>query len=127
MRNLLAFVDCRCRIVTLEHNIYFHHIAHAVSHHLNNNCSKAVEILENIEKSEGDVSEEVLLYKISLLEESSNLEKALMELLSKRSIIVDKVTFKEQHISLLVNLDKLDEAKKLYLELLSQNPENYNL
>ncbi|KAK1398321.1 hypothetical protein POM88_008184 [Heracleum sosnowskyi] len=98
----LSFVDCRCRIVTLEHNICFHHIAHAVSHHVNN-CSKAVEILENIEKSEGDVYEEVLLYK------------------------VDKVTFKEQHISLLVNLDKLDEAKKLYLKLLSQNPENYRL
>nr|XP_017224778.1 PREDICTED: N-terminal acetyltransferase A complex subunit nat1-like [Daucus carota subsp. sativus] len=127
MRNLPAFVECRSQIVTLEPNICFHHIAHAVSHHLNRNCLKAVEILESYEKSQADVSEGMLLYKISLLEESGNIEKALKELLNKKSVIVDNVAFKEQHVSLLVKLNELSEAKKIYMELLSQNPENYRL
>ncbi|KAL6582847.1 N-alpha-acetyltransferase 16, NatA auxiliary subunit [Orobanche minor] len=126
MRNLSAYVECRCQILTLEPNICFHHIAYAVSHHINNNCLKAIEILENYEKSHGQISEEMLLYKISLFEESGNFEKALKELLDKKSIIVDDVAFREQHASLLVKLKDLNEAKKIYVELLSQNPENYS-
>lgn len=131
MWNLPVFVECRCQILTLDPNICFHYVAHAVSHHLNRNCLKAIEILESYEKLQchGSSSEHegMLLYKISLLEESGDFVKALKELLDKKLIIVDNVAFKEQHVSLLVKLSALNEAKGIYMELLSHNPENYRL
>ena len=38
---------------------------------------------------------------------------------------VDKLTLKEQEVSLLVKLGRLEEAAELYKALLSINPDNY--
>jgi hypothetical protein len=41
------------------------------------------------------------------------------------SFQVDKLGYKEQEVSLLVKLGRLEEAEKLYQTLLSMNPDNY--
>ncbi|KAL9323139.1 hypothetical protein ACSQ67_011192 [Phaseolus vulgaris] len=68
---------------------------------------------------------EMLLYKISLLEECGFFQKALEELQKKELKIVDKLAYKEQEVSLLVKLGRLEEGEKLYRTLLSMNPDNY--
>ncbi|CAJ1955176.1 unnamed protein product [Sphenostylis stenocarpa] len=68
---------------------------------------------------------EMLLYKISLLEECGYFQKALEELQKKELKIVDKLAYKEQEVSLLVKLGCLEEGEKLYRALLSMNPDNY--
>lgn len=67
----------------------------------------------------------MLLYKISLLEESGFFEKALQQLRKNKLKIVDKLAYKEQEVSLLVNLGHVEEGEKLYQALLSLNPDNY--
>lgn len=38
---------------------------------------------------------------------------------------VDKLSYKEQEVSLLVKLGRLEEGEKLYKTLLAINPDNY--
>ncbi|KAI9104199.1 hypothetical protein K1719_023035 [Acacia pycnantha] len=66
-----------------------------------------------------------IFIRISLLEKSGLLERALEELHKKESKIVDKLAYKEQEVSLLVKLGHLGEGEKLYRILLSMNPDNY--
>ncbi|KAL2332403.1 hypothetical protein Fmac_019984 [Flemingia macrophylla] len=67
----------------------------------------------------------IFLFDISLLEECKYFEKALEELQKKELKIVDKLAYKEQEVSLLVKLGRLEEGEKLYQALLSMNPDNY--
>ncbi|XP_061359544.1 N-terminal acetyltransferase A complex auxiliary subunit NAA15-like isoform X2 [Gastrolobium bilobum] len=134
MRDLTGFVETRQRLLTLKPNHRMNWIGFSVAHHLNSNTSKAVEILEAYEgtleddhppENERCEHGEMLLFKISLLEECGFLERALEELHKKESKIVDKLAYKEQEVSLLVNLSRLEEGETLYRALLSMNPDNY--
>ncbi|TYG49295.1 hypothetical protein ES288_D10G082500v1 [Gossypium darwinii] len=134
MRDLTGFVETRQQVLTLKPNHRMNWIGFAVAHHLNSNGAKAVEILEAYEGTlEDDYPPdnercehgEMLLYKISLLEECGFLERALEELHKKEPKIVDKLTYKEQEVSLLVKLGRLEEGANLYKALLTMNPDNY--
>ncbi|KAL2926915.1 N-terminal acetyltransferase A complex auxiliary subunit NAA15 [Bienertia sinuspersici] len=134
MRDLAGFVETRQRLLSLKPNHRMNWIGFAVSHHLNLNASKAIEILEAYEgtleddyppDNERGEHSEMLMYKVSLLEECGSLEKALEELRRREAKIVDRLSYKEQEVSLLVKLNRLEEAMKLYKMLLSMNPDNY--
>ncbi|KAF7843310.1 N-terminal acetyltransferase A complex auxiliary subunit NAA15 [Senna tora] len=134
MRDLAGFVETRQQLLTLKPNHRMNWIGFAVSHHLNSNASKAVEILEAYEgtleddyppENERCEHGEMLLYKVSMLEECGLLERALEELHKKELKIVDKLAYKEQEVSLRVKLGHLEEGEKLYRALLSMNPDNY--
>ncbi|KAL5729406.1 N-alpha-acetyltransferase 16 [Ranunculus cassubicifolius] len=134
MRDLSGFIETRQQLLTLKPNHRMNWIGFAVAHHLNTNGSKAVDILEAYEgtleddyppDSERCEHGEMLLYKISVLEECGLLEKAMEELHKKESKIVDKLAYKEQQVSLLVKLNRLEEGEKIYRALLSMNPDNY--
>ncbi|MED6120077.1 N-alpha-acetyltransferase 16, NatA auxiliary subunit [Stylosanthes scabra] len=134
MRDLSGFVETRQQLLTLKPNHRMNWIGFSVAHHLNTNASKAVEILEAYEgtleddyppENERCEHGEMLLYKISLLEECGLLERALEELRKKEPKIVDKLEYKEQEVALLVKLGRLEEGEVLYRALLSMNPDNY--
>ncbi|WOG99228.1 hypothetical protein DCAR_0518576 [Daucus carota subsp. sativus] len=134
IRDLAGFVETRQQLLTLKPNHRMNWIGFAVAHHLNLNASKAIDILEAYEGTlENDYPPEnerlehgeMLLYKVSLLEECDMVEKALQELHKKNYKIVDKLSYKEVEVSLLVKLGQLEEGEKLYRALLSMNPDNY--
>ncbi|EEF44685.1 NMDA receptor-regulated protein, putative [Ricinus communis] len=134
IRDLAGFVETRQQLLTLKPNHRMNWIGFAVAHHLNSNASKAVDILEAYEGTlEDDYPPdnercehgEMLLYKISLLEECGSLERALEELHKKGLKIVDKLACEEQEVSLLVKLARLEEGAELYRVLLAMNPDNY--
>ncbi|KAL9304484.1 hypothetical protein ACSQ67_021747 [Phaseolus vulgaris] len=134
MRDLTGFVETRQQLLTLKPNHRMNWIGFSVAHHLCASASKAVEILEAYEgtleedyppENERCEHGEMLLYKISLLDECGFLERALEELHKKEFKIVDKLAYKEQEVSLLVKLGRLEEGEALYRALLSMNPDNY--
>ncbi|KAG8656320.1 N-terminal acetyltransferase A complex auxiliary subunit NAA15 isoform X2 [Manihot esculenta] len=134
MRDLTGFVETRQQLLTLKPNHRMNWIGFAVAHHLNSNASKAVEILEAYEGTleddyppDNELCEhgEMLLYKVSLLEECGSVERALEELHKKGPKIVDKLAYKEQEVPLLVKLGRLEEGAELYKALLAMNPDNY--
>ncbi|KAL1565087.1 N-alpha-acetyltransferase 16, NatA auxiliary subunit [Salvia divinorum] len=134
MRDLEGFVETRQQLLTLKPNHRMNWIGFAVSQHLNSNGSKAVDILQAYEGTleddyppDNERSEhgEMLLYKISLLEECGFIERALEELHKKEFKILDSLSFKEREVSLLEKLGRFSEAEELYMKLLSENPDNY--
>ncbi|XP_057772972.1 N-terminal acetyltransferase A complex auxiliary subunit NAA15 [Salvia miltiorrhiza] len=134
MRDLEGFVETRQQLLTLKPNHRMNWIGFAVSQHLNSNGSKAVDILQAYEGTlEDDYPPdnercehgEMLLYKISLLEECGLVERALEELHKKEFKIVDTLSYKEQEVSLLEKLGRFSEGEELYMKLLSVNPDNY--
>ncbi|KAL8171710.1 hypothetical protein V2J09_023514, partial [Rumex salicifolius] len=134
MRDLSAFVETRQQLLTLKPNHRMNWIGFAVSHHLNSNPAKAIEILEAYEgtleddyppESERCEHGEMLLYKISLMEECGFHQRALDELQKKELKIVDKLGYKEQEVALMMKLGRFEEAEKSYRFLLSMNPDNY--
>ncbi|KAI4387032.1 hypothetical protein MLD38_004896 [Melastoma candidum] len=134
MRDLTGFVETRQQLLTLKPNHRMNWIGFAVSHHLNSDPSKAIDILEAYEgtleedhppENERCEHGEMLLYKISLMEECGLLDKALSELRKKELKIVDKLACKEQEVTLLVKLGRFEEGAQLYRILLSVNPDNY--
>ncbi|KAI7981158.1 N-terminal acetyltransferase A complex auxiliary subunit NAA15 [Camellia lanceoleosa] len=135
MRDLAGFVETRQQLLTLKPNHRMNWIGFAVSHHLNSNASKAIDILQAYEGTLDDdyppdnercEHGEMLLYKISLMEECGLLERALKELHKKESKIFDKLSYKEQEVSLLVKVGHVEEGEKLWRMLLSMNPDNYS-
>ncbi|KAH6756597.1 tetratricopeptide repeat protein [Perilla frutescens var. hirtella] len=134
MRDLEGFVETRQQLLTLKPNHRMNWIGFAVAQHLNSNGSKAVDILQAYEGTlEDDYPPdnercehgEMLLYKISLLEECGLIERALEELHKKEPKMVDKLSYKEQEVSLLEKLGRFSEGEELYKKLLSMNPDNY--
>ncbi|KAL9254197.1 N-terminal acetyltransferase A complex auxiliary subunit NAA15-like protein [Drosera capensis] len=134
MRDLTGFVETRQQLLTLKPNHRMNWIGFAVAHHLNSNASKAIDILEAYEgtlevdyppDNERIEHSEMLLYKISLLEECGYFQKAIEELNKKELKIVDKLSYKEQEVALLVKLNRPKDAEKLYRVLLFMNPDNY--
>ncbi|KAI4965364.1 hypothetical protein ZWY2020_054720 [Hordeum vulgare] len=134
MRDLSGFVETRQQLLTLKPNHRMNWIGFAVSHHLSSNSSKAIEVLEAYEgtleddyppENERYEHGEMLLYKISLLEECGMLDRALQEMHKMESKIVDKLSFREQMASILLKLGRFDEAEKIYRSLLFMNPDNY--
>ncbi|XP_052176449.1 N-terminal acetyltransferase A complex auxiliary subunit NAA15-like isoform X2 [Diospyros lotus] len=134
MRDLTGFVETRQQLLTLKPNHRMNWIGFAVAHHINLNASKTIDILEAYEGTlEDDYPPdnercehgEMLLYKISLMEECGLLERALEELHKKESKIVDKLAYKELEVSLLVKLGHLEEGEQLCRMLLAMNPDNY--
>ncbi|PKA46790.1 peptide alpha-N-acetyltransferase [Apostasia shenzhenica] len=134
MRDLTGFVETRQQLLTLKPNHRTNWIGFAVAHHLNSNCSKAVDILEAYEgtleddcppENESCEHGEMLLYKVSLMEECGLFDRALEEMYKKEAKIVDKLAFKEQLVSILVRLGRLEEGEKIYRSLLFMNPDNY--
>ncbi|GMH15945.1 hypothetical protein Nepgr_017786 [Nepenthes gracilis] len=134
MRDLTGFVETRQQLLTLKPNHRMNWIGFAVAQHLNSNASKAIEILGAYEGTLEDdyppdneccEHSEMLLYKVSLLEECGFIQSALEELHKKEMKIVDKLSYKEQEVSLLLRLNRFEEAEKLYRALLLMNPDNY--
>eukprot|EP00250_Pteridium_aquilinum_P018384 c24061_g1_i1 orf=1052-3736(-) len=134
MRDLAGYVETCRTLLTLKPNHRNYWIGFAISHHLNRDPSKAVDILTAYE---GTLEEdyppdneryehgEMLLYKVSLLEEAGDLDKALGELNNKSSKIVDKLGVKEIQASLLMKLNRLGYAEEASYSLLDINTENY--
>ncbi|CAM6129165.1 unnamed protein product [Calypogeia fissa] len=134
MRDLAGFVETRRQLLTLKPSHRNNWIAFAIAYHCNHDPAMAVQILEAYEgtleddyppENERYEHSEMLLYKVTLLEESGATEKALAELSNKEPKIVDRVGLKEQRASLLLSLNRLAEAEDVYRDLLDMNPDNY--
>ncbi|KAH9296041.1 hypothetical protein KI387_039629, partial [Taxus chinensis] len=134
MRDLSGFVETRQKLLTLKPNQRMNWIGFTVAHHLNSNPRQAADVLEAYEKTleedyppenERYEHSEMLLYKISLLDECEDPGRALEELNKKATKIVDKLAFKEQCAILLLKLGRSEDAESTYRSLLAANSDNY--
>ncbi|OLY79448.1 N-alpha-acetyltransferase 16, NatA auxiliary subunit [Smittium mucronatum] len=102
----------------------------AVAYHLNGNYLKAIEIIDNNFEVNSKVSvsdyptSEIYLYKANLLMLAGENQEALEYLISKSDNILDKPVLLDFKAHNLLALSQNDEAKDIYLELISINSES---
>ncbi|CAG8494448.1 1112_t:CDS:10, partial [Scutellospora calospora] len=131
MRNYEAFNESRHHLLQLRPNNQRYWIGLAISYHLLGNYETAEKVLEKYEEtlkpSQANYYEhsEMLLYHNLIIEESDNTEAALKHLESIKDNICDRRTWKEKRAQFLLKLNRLQEAKAAYEELINDNPDCY--
>lgn len=128
MRNYEALNETEFQLVNLRPNLKQFWIGLAFSYYLLKKYDSALKVLEAFESSlkekpvetKYEVSE-MLLFKNLITEESGDLEGALKHLEQFEDKIVDKKSLLESRARILVNLNRKEEAEKVYRELFDRN------
>ncbi|ORX57911.1 putative N-terminal acetyltransferase [Piromyces finnis] len=128
MRNYEGLNETEYQLVNLRPNNKQFWIGLAFSYFLLKRYDSALKVLEAFEsslkekptESKYEVSE-MLLFKNLITEESGDLEGALKHLEEFEDKIVDKKSLLEARARILVNLNRKDEAEKIYKQLFDRN------
>lgn len=133
MRDLKGHAETRRTMLTLKPNNRNNWIGFAIAHHLVGNFQMAIDIIEKyfstLEATRGANYEdsEIYLYQNLLIEESGDLERAVVHLDESKSMITDTLAWRRKKAELLLRLGKFDEARALFEELLDINFDDYGV
>ncbi|PKY40364.1 N-terminal acetyltransferase A, auxiliary subunit [Rhizophagus irregularis] len=133
MRNYEAFNESRLRLLNLRHNNQRYWIGLAISYHLLENYEIAEKVLkayvDTLKEKPGPMNfehSEMLLYHNLIIEESGKFDKALEHLESIENDICDRRSWKEKRAFFLLKLERYQEAKIAYEDLIADNPDCYD-
>ncbi|KAG1697102.1 hypothetical protein DVH05_017488 [Phytophthora capsici] len=131
MRDLKGFAETRRTMLTLKPNNRNNWIGFAIAHHLVGNYQMAIDIIEKYfstldgEHIANYEDSEIYLYQNQLIEESGDIEKALANLEENKDQITDTLVWRQKKGQFLLQLERYDEARELFEELLEINFDNY--
>lgn len=130
MRDYTGLVQSRRQAVQSKPGIRSNWTALAVALHLNGDLAGAEDVLKKFEETlkqpppKGDLeNQEAVLYKISIIAESGDVERALEQVEAVYKTAVDRTAVMEMRAEYLLKLDKKEGAEKAYRALLDRNPE----
>nr|CDJ90610.1 Tetratricopeptide TPR2 and Tetratricopeptide TPR-3 and Serine threonine protein kinase-related domain containing protein [Haemonchus contortus] len=129
MRDFEGYKESRYHLLRLRPTQRVSWIGYATAYHLLKDYDKALtilaEFLQNNKPTSYDFEHsELVLYQNMILCEAGLLEEALSKLEENATVIVDKVTYMERRGAILMDLGRMDEAEKVYRQLIDRNPEN---
>jgi len=130
MRDLEGYKETRFQLFKLRPSQRASWIGVAMSYHLLNDYEKALQILEEFRKTQQKAAydyehSELLLYQNMVIQESGDANAALEHLDKYEEQICDKLSLQETRGLNFIKCGKLNEAEKIYRELLQRNPENH--
>ena len=135
MRDIKGFLESRQRLLELKPTVRQGWDSLALAHHLEGNYDVAAVILDQYEttideitlKAEPYEHSEILLYKVTILQEGEKYEEALQALdkAEELGLIKDTIGALEIRSQILMSLEKFSDAEKVYSRLLDINIENY--
>jgi tetratricopeptide (TPR) repeat protein len=130
MRDYPGLVQSRRQAVQAKPGIRSNWTALAVAMHLSGDLAGAEDVLKKFEETlkqpppKGDLeNQEAVLYKISVIAESGDLQRALEQVDAVYKTAVDRTAVMEMRAEYLLKLDKKEEAEKAYRALLDRNAE----
>ncbi|OMJ19894.1 N-alpha-acetyltransferase 16, NatA auxiliary subunit [Smittium culicis] len=127
-RNYEDLIQTRIKILNISNPNTALWIGLAIAYHLNNNYFKAIEIIDNNfdpTKIDSEYSaSEIYLYKSKLLMLAGENQEAKEFLSSVSDKVLDKPSLQSFKAQVNLSLDHNDEAKTIYLDLLSTNCDN---
>ncbi|XP_058055500.1 N-alpha-acetyltransferase 15, NatA auxiliary subunit [Anopheles bellator] len=129
MRDLEGYRETRHQLFKLRPSQHASWIGFAMSYHLLGDYETAINILESFRASQTTETydykhSELLLYQNQVIREAGNYEKALQHLKECGRQVLDKLAVQETMGDLCLKLGRHDEARSIYCDLLSRNPEN---
>jgi tetratricopeptide (TPR) repeat protein len=130
MRDYPGLVQSRRQAVQAKPGIRSNWTALAVAMHLSGDLAGAEDVLKKFEETlkqpppKGDLeNQEAVLYKISVIAESGDVQRALEQVDAVYKTAVDRTAVMEMRAQYLLKLDKKEEAEKAYRALLDRNAE----
>jgi tetratricopeptide (TPR) repeat protein len=130
MRDYPGLVQSRRQAVQAKPGIRSNWTALAVAMHLSGDLAGAEDVLKKYEETlkqpppKDDLeNQEAVLYKISVIAESGDLQRALEQVDAVYKTAVDRTAVMEMRAEYLLKLDKKEEAEKAYRALLDRNAE----
>lgn len=130
MRDYTGLVQSRRQAVQSKPGIRSNWTALAVALHLNGDLAGAEDVLKKFEETlkqpppKGDLeNQEAVLYKISVIAESGDVQRALEQVDAVYKTAVDRTAIMEMRAEYLLKLDKKEDAEKAYRALLDRNAE----
>lgn len=130
MRDFTGLVQSRRQAVQAKPGIRSNWTALAVALHLSGDLSGAEDVLKRFEETlkqpppKADLEhQEAVLYKISIIAESGDYERALQQVDEVFKKATDRTAIMEMRADYLLKLDKKEEAEKAYRALLHRNAE----
>ncbi|KAH7731728.1 N-alpha-acetyltransferase 15NatA auxiliary subunit isoform 2 [Aphelenchoides avenae] len=130
MRDLEGYRDSRYQLLVLRPANKMSWIGYASAYHLLKDYDTALHIIKEFRKNNRSTSQydpensELVLYEVSVLREAGRPEHALTKLEENSSCVLDKVAYHETRAELLMELDRLEDAEKVYWILVDRNPDN---
>ena len=135
MRDIPGFLESRQRLLELKPTVRQGWVSLALAHHLEGNYDVASVILEQYEATLDDLTiqsepyehSEILLYKVSILQEGQKFMEAIsaLDAAEKAGHIRDTISAMEMRAQIYASLGRFAEAANIYNDLLSVNVENY--
>ncbi len=135
MRDIKGFLESRQRLLELKPTVRQGWVSLALAHHLEGNYDVAAVILDQYETTIDEITRraepyehgEILLYKVTILQEGKKYEEALQALdtAEESGLIKDRIGALEIRSKILMSLEKFSDAAEIYTRLLDINIENY--
>uniref|UniRef100_H2Y7M2 N-alpha-acetyltransferase 15, NatA auxiliary subunit n=1 Tax=Ciona savignyi TaxID=51511 RepID=H2Y7M2_CIOSA len=132
MRDIEGYRETRYTLLQLKPGQRAPWIGYAIANHLLKDYTIAFKVLEEFSKTQQVQLEmvyehsELLLYQNSILQEAGLHRQAMEHLESNQDKIVDKLSWLEYKGSLCIELGDMEEAEKVFTELVYRNPENHS-
>ena len=121
----------RLHLLALQPKLRTSWLGLAVSHHVNKQYDKALDVLVRYEgmqvqipKHDFDYSE-LVLYHALVFEDAGREEEAIEYLDNQSAKVIDRLSFSSARARLLLKADRLKSAELAYRALLEDNPDNY--
>lgn len=132
-RQYSALVETRYQLLTLRPVVKLNWVSLAVAYHLGGQHDQAVGVLEAIFDGfpvESDTrayqieQSELIFYKSFILEESGRYEEAYKALDRSNFSIVDSVEWGKRRAGLMMKMNMIEEAQRMWEELFDLNPDS---
>uniref|UniRef100_A0A915NJ57 Uncharacterized protein n=1 Tax=Meloidogyne floridensis TaxID=298350 RepID=A0A915NJ57_9BILA len=129
LRDLEGYRDSRYQLLVLKPS-KMSWIGYASAYHLLKEYDVALYILGEFKKNNRapakiDIeSSEIILYEIMILTEAGRFGEALARLEENSTSILDRLAYFEIRASLLINLERFEDAERVYWTLIDRNPDN---
>lgn len=134
IRDYEGFEESRRKLLAVRPSQKSNWIGVAISFHLQKNYAKTLEVVktylntlssEALSMQDPYEHSELLLYRVMVLEEAGDYEKALEHIDMDESSILDWFAVREGRVRLLTKLGRHDEAARVLRALISVNPDNH--
>lgn len=134
IRDYEGFEESRRKLLTLQPSQKTNWLGVAISFHLQKNYDKTLEVVNSwlktltndaLKQQDPFEHSELLLYSVSVLEESGDHAAALKLLDEDTPSMVDWLAVRETRARLLTSLGRHEEASKVLRRLIAVNPDNH--
>lgn len=135
IRDYEGFEESRRKLLNARPNQKTNWIGVAIAFHLQANYDKTLEVVKTYLKTLSTDAQraqdpfehsELLLYRVSVLEEAGDFAGALTHLDQDERLVLDSLAVRETRARLLMRLDRHEEAAKVLRALIAINPDNHS-